>query len=58
VGANHRTLATYLNTLRRHGLWLDEVAEPEPDPGWATRAADAARGPVFLVLRCVATGLP
>jgi SAM-dependent methyltransferase len=58
VGANHRTLATYLNTLRRHGLWLDEVAEPEPDPGWATTAADAARGPVFLVVRCVATGLP
>lgn len=58
VGANHRTLATYLNTLRRHGLWLDEMAEPEPEPGWATRVAGAARGPVFLVMRCVVTGPP
>ncbi|TYB66068.1 class I SAM-dependent methyltransferase [Nonomuraea sp. PA05] len=53
VGANHRTLSTYLNALRRHDLRLDEVAEPEPDPAWAARRADAAAFPVFLVLRCV-----
>jgi SAM-dependent methyltransferase len=44
VGANHRTLSTYLNTLRRHGLWTDELAEPGP--------ADE-RYPLFLVARCV-----
>ncbi|SEF75779.1 Methyltransferase domain-containing protein [Nonomuraea solani] len=53
VGANHRTLSTYLNTFRRHGLWLDELAEPEPAAGWAERRPDAARFPVFLVMRCV-----
>jgi hypothetical protein len=30
VGANHRTLSTYLATLRRHGLRLAELAEPLP----------------------------
>ncbi|MGW0807389.1 class I SAM-dependent methyltransferase [Nonomuraea sp. NPDC002799] len=53
VGANHRTLSTYLNTLREHGLWLEEMAEPEPSPSWAAKRADVARFPVFLVLRCV-----
>lgn len=53
VGANHRTLATYVNTFRRHELWLDELAEPEPDPVWAARRPEAARHPVFLVMRCV-----
>ena len=52
VGANHRTLSTYLATLRRHGLWLDELAEPLPPPDWDP-AHDADRQPVFLVARCV-----
>lgn len=52
VGANHRTLSTYLATLRRHGLWLDQLAEPLPPPGWDP-AHDADRQPVFLVARCV-----
>lgn len=51
VGAHHRTLATYFNALRRHGLTVDEVAEP--DPAWTGDRADAARSPVFLVVRCV-----
>jgi 2-polyprenyl-3-methyl-5-hydroxy-6-metoxy-1,4-benzoquinol methylase len=53
VGANHRTLSTYLNTLRHHDLWVDELAEPEPAPEWAAKRPDAARFPVFLVLSCV-----
>ncbi|GAA3674572.1 hypothetical protein GCM10022224_043550 [Nonomuraea antimicrobica] len=53
VGANHRTLSTYVNTLRRHGLWTDELAEPEPAPAWAAKRPDAARHPVFLVMRCL-----
>ena len=53
VGASHRTLSTYLNTLRRHGLTLDELAEPAPPPGWAAARPDAARQPLYLVARFV-----
>lgn len=52
VGANHRMLSTYLGTLRRHGLWLDELTEPLPLPDWDP-AHDADRKPVFLVARSV-----
>jgi SAM-dependent methyltransferase len=52
VGANHRMLSTYVTTLRRHGLWLDQLAEPLPEPGWDP-AHDADRKPVFLVARLV-----
>ena len=52
VGANHRMLSTYLNTLRSHGLWLDQVAEPLPAAGWDA-AHDADRKPVFLVASAV-----
>jgi 2-polyprenyl-3-methyl-5-hydroxy-6-metoxy-1,4-benzoquinol methylase len=52
VGANHRTLSTYLNTLRANDLWLDEVAEPLPPAGWDP-AHDADRTPVHLVVRSV-----
>jgi SAM-dependent methyltransferase len=54
VGASHRTLGTYLNTFRRHGLWLDELAEPAPDERWIAVAGEqAACYPVFLVARWV-----
>lgn len=53
VGAQHRTLATYVNALRAHGLTVDEVAEPDPE--WDGARADAARSPVYLVARCVRT---
>jgi 2-polyprenyl-3-methyl-5-hydroxy-6-metoxy-1,4-benzoquinol methylase len=52
VGANHRMLSTYLSTLRRHGLWLDQLAEPLPQPDW-DEAHDADRKPLFLVARTV-----
>jgi SAM-dependent methyltransferase len=58
VGANHRMLSTYLNLLRRHGLWLDQVVEPNPPPEWADQRPDAAGFPVFLVARCVKTDAP
>jgi SAM-dependent methyltransferase len=50
VGANHRMLSTYLNTLRAHDLWLDRAAEPGPAPGW-DQAHDADRQPVYFVAR-------
>jgi len=52
VGANHRMLSTYLGRLRRHNLWLDQIAEPLPAPGW-DQAHDADRKPVYLVVRSV-----
>jgi SAM-dependent methyltransferase len=52
VGANHRMLATYLNALARHGLWLEVVAEPEPGEEWAARAPDRVPVPVYLAARC------
>lgn len=50
VGANHRMLSTYIATFRRHGLWLDQLAEPLPNQDWDP-AHDADRKPVFLVAR-------
>ena len=53
VGANHRTLSTYLNLLTRHGLQLDVVLEPRPGADWAARKLGAGAVPVHLVARCV-----
>lgn len=56
VGSNHRTLSTYLNTLVRHHLTIDEVAEPAPTPRMRARQLaaqpDAGPLPMFLVVRC------
>jgi SAM-dependent methyltransferase len=52
VGANHRMLSTYLNTLRSHGLWLERVAEPPPAADWDP-AHDADRKPLYLVASAV-----
>jgi SAM-dependent methyltransferase len=51
VGASHRMLSTYLNTLRRHGLRVEQIAEPAPRPDW-DQAHVADRQPVFLVVSC------
>jgi 2-polyprenyl-3-methyl-5-hydroxy-6-metoxy-1,4-benzoquinol methylase len=53
VGANHRTLATYVNRLQAYGLLLDQVAEPPPSASWREQHPNAARGPVYLVARCL-----
>jgi SAM-dependent methyltransferase len=53
VGANHRTLSTYVNTLSRHGLSITAMTEPDPPAEWKTDdRREAARFPVFLVARC------
>ncbi len=49
VGANHRMLSTYLTSMRRRGLWLDQLTEPGPAAEWAAARSDAARQSVFLV---------
>jgi 2-polyprenyl-3-methyl-5-hydroxy-6-metoxy-1,4-benzoquinol methylase len=52
VGANHRMLSTYLSTLRRHNLWLDQIVEPLPAREW-DQAHDADRKPVYLVVQSI-----
>ena len=52
VGANHRMLSTYLNTLARNGLVVEEVAEPLPPPDWLDEAPNAGPVPIYLVARC------
>lgn len=54
VGASHRMLSTYLNTLRCHDLWLDRVAEPAPEADW-DQSHVADRQPVYLVARSIKT---
>lgn len=53
VGASHRMLSTYLNTLREYGLVLEALAEPGPESSWAVERPAAARHPVYLAARCV-----
>jgi SAM-dependent methyltransferase len=52
VGANHRMLSTYLNTLARYGLVVEEVTEPMPQPDWIDDAPSIGPVPVYLVVRC------
>jgi len=53
VGSNHRMLSTYLNTFRRHDLWLDHVREPAPTVRWSQQRPRADRAPVYLAARCL-----
>jgi SAM-dependent methyltransferase len=52
VGANHRTLSTYVNTLAAHGLVIERLAEPPPGETWSSGRPGAERLPVYLVARC------
>lgn len=52
VGANHRTLATYMNGLVEQGLALEQVAEPKPDEDWVRSKPSHDPVPVYLVVRC------
>jgi SAM-dependent methyltransferase len=52
VGANHRTLSTYVNQLVEHGLALEQVAEPKPDEEWVSSKPSHDPVPVYLVVRC------
>jgi SAM-dependent methyltransferase len=56
VGSSHRMLSTYLNSLVRHRLTIEEAAEPEATPHVRERQLAAQPGagplPMFLALRC------
>lgn len=51
VGANHRTLSTYLNALARHGLVLEEAREPGLPASWLEARPDADPVPAFFAAR-------
>ena len=51
VGANHRTLSTYMNALTKHGLSVEALDEPR-EAAWAKRAPGAEEVPIYLVVRC------
>lgn len=54
VGANHRRLSTYINTLVRSDLAIDTVVvEPLPEPDWAAGRPGAGDQPVYLVVQCM-----
>ena len=52
VGASHRMLSTYLNSLTGRGFVLEQVTEPRPGPSWEQRLPGAAPMPLYLVARC------
>ncbi|HEY7224975.1 MAG TPA: methyltransferase domain-containing protein [Micromonosporaceae bacterium] len=55
VGANHRTLSTYLNELAGHGLIVARVVEPHPPAAWLTDRPLSEPVPTFLTMRCTAS---
>jgi ubiquinone/menaquinone biosynthesis C-methylase UbiE len=57
VGANHRMLSTYLNTLSQTGFLIDRIIEPQPLS--ATVAVPGYRViPAFMLVRCTKLGSP
>jgi SAM-dependent methyltransferase len=52
AGSNHRSISTYLNTLSRHSLLVEEMVEPRAPAEWLTGAPHADEVPVFLAARC------
>lgn len=56
VGANHRMVSTYVNTLRDHDLVVDRMAEPVPEEAWSSDRPGADALPVYLVVRCERVG--
>jgi ubiquinone/menaquinone biosynthesis C-methylase UbiE len=55
VGANHRTISTYLNELARRRLLVASALEPPTPPAWRSGNPAAEPVPTFLVLRCQKT---
>ena len=56
VGANHRMISTYLNTLARHDLLIDTVAEPRTPADWLAGNPGMDPVPTFLLIRCIRRG--
>lgn len=56
VGAYHRTLTTYLQSFLTHGFRLQQIVEPQPNPGDSVPTAGYHIAPAFLVMRWVKGG--
>lgn len=52
VGAHHRTLSTYLNSLSEAGLMVDRLSEPRAEGEVADRRPECHEMPAVLVVRC------
>jgi SAM-dependent methyltransferase len=52
VGANHRMLSTYFNSLIEQGLVLERIVEPRPTGEWVRRNQSDDLVPAYLVVRC------
>ena len=52
IGAYHRTLSTYLNTLLDAGLLLEQVSEPRATPAIEAARPIWAEVPAILAARC------
>lgn len=52
VGAHHRTLSTYLNSLRIANFALEQIAEPQGDGLLAQRVPGYAALPAVLLVYC------
>ena len=52
VGANHRMLSTYINTLTRSGFVIDRIIEPEPTDEIAKQVPGYRIVPAFMLVRC------
>jgi SAM-dependent methyltransferase len=54
VGASHRMISTYLNSLIEHGLTLDRAIEPLPGPEMEQRRPPGAVPvPFYFAARCL-----
>jgi len=53
VGASHRMLSTYVNSLAEHGFVLERVEEPQPGAEWMRRLPGAAPVPAQIAARCL-----
>ena len=52
VGAHHRTLSTYVNTLVSAGLTIKNVIEPQPTDPMLERNTGYAVVPLLMLVRC------
>lgn len=52
LGAYHRTLSTYVNTLVEAGLALERILEPQATGAIAERVPGYKEVPAMLLIRC------
>lgn len=56
VGAYHRTLSTYFNTLREAKFSTEQIVEPQPADEETVAVQGYRTVPAFLLVRCIKSG--